>query len=377
MENSSELLVPESRQSEEAVDSAACLHENRHPILRSLKADRFEELGDCKCVKLYNIHLAALPHVFCSHAACLEELVLSHCDLPKLPQNFVCLSKLKSLILEGNALVHLPDDFGNLVELQYVDLAFNALTALPDSLSNLVAITELHLEGNKLTKLPTGFGQLRALRQLHLEENLLQELPDDVGDLQALEKLCLRNNYLTELPDSFRDLKGLQDIDLRGNTLTVAQAVALQKLAEDSHMWPSLKLGRLTKLKAGLVKSLLPTPRSFCACGQVLDPPAKFCMHCGKECEQEPPVTLSVERTAAADNSVNNSAWSIGGFFSSFSGQRQGSCSDEGHALAKRSAKGSAEEVCSTCSAQWPRYTCKWGCDFRACTKCFEQGNNH
>ncbi|CAG9320799.1 unnamed protein product [Blepharisma stoltei] len=96
-----------------------------------------------------------------------------------------------SLILTGCNLFKIPDKVWTLVDLLRLDLSFNNIDVLPPEVSNLTKLKELCLNDNPLRSIPPELSKCPHIRILDLSRTRIQTLPRDLAMIPALVELNL------------------------------------------------------------------------------------------------------------------------------------------------------------------------------------------
>ena len=120
--------------------------------------------------------------------------------LPRFPESFFGLKKLRRLALVGHPLITaIPAEISSLKKLEDLRLSFCDLSSLPKELGKLSGLTLLDLSWNaELGRalpahetFPAELGNLKSLRVLDLSGCELRTVPAFVGELESLESLNL------------------------------------------------------------------------------------------------------------------------------------------------------------------------------------------
>ncbi|CAI5994632.1 unnamed protein product [Closterium sp. NIES-65] len=167
--------------------------------------------------------LESLPDHIDDLLPCLRKLTIRACiDFAHLPESFVSLSRLETLIISHSGPFILPSNFGHLHALKVLVLeSLSSLTELPPSFSYLTSLEKLSiLHCYHIRQFSAGFSRLTALKVLDLSLGLA--LPEDVGGLASLKALRLNG---TPLPTSFTDFCSLTILELNGCSLSDAEAL--------------------------------------------------------------------------------------------------------------------------------------------------------
>ncbi|CAI5471664.1 unnamed protein product [Closterium sp. Yama58-4] len=166
----------------------------------------------------------------------LELLKISNCKgLFSLPEDFGCLTALKTLVLERLPLEDLPQSLCRLSSLKTLFLircpairelpvGFCCLTAvktlwlvelpqimLPAGIEGFKQLQTFYLNDNQTQQLlPSSFTQLSSLTRLELNSCSLLKLPEDIQKLRSLRELFIISCQIEELPESLTGISGLE-----------------------------------------------------------------------------------------------------------------------------------------------------------------------
>lgn len=133
----------------------------------------------------------------------LEELILSHKAIRRLPKGISALRNLRVLDLEGNKLKCLGQQISYLRELQKLNVRSNCITNLHRSLGLLVNLQHLNAGENNLLEIPA---EIENLEELYLDDNPnLQSLPYELALCKRLALMSVKGCPLSRLPSSVVD----------------------------------------------------------------------------------------------------------------------------------------------------------------------------
>jgi hypothetical protein len=127
------------------------------------------------------------------------------------------------------ALVEVPDGFLPLRHLLSVVLSSAGLRVLPSDLSCWPSLVKLDLSGNGISTLPPSIGSLKGLSSLILDRNQLKTLPEEIGYLPRLERLIVCDNPLRSLPESIVYLRSLKALDVSNTLIPAAEVEELRR----------------------------------------------------------------------------------------------------------------------------------------------------
>ncbi|GFS01023.1 protein flightless-1 homolog [Elysia marginata] len=149
----------------------------------------------------------------------LQEVDLSHNNLPRVPEALYKLDSLKRLNLSSNEITELSLMIDIWTKMETLNLSRNKLKAIPTSLHKLVSLKKLYLNGNQLDfeGIPANIGKLHNLEVFSAAKNNLEMIPEGLGRCGKLKKLVLNENRLITLPDILHLLPDLETLDVRSN----------------------------------------------------------------------------------------------------------------------------------------------------------------
>ncbi|XP_041364511.1 protein flightless-1 homolog isoform X2 [Gigantopelta aegis] len=149
----------------------------------------------------------------------LQDVDLSHNDLPRVPEALYKLISLKRLNLSNNCIQELSLMIDVWVNLETLNLSRNKLICLPMSLHKLVSLKKLYVNCNQLDfeGIPANIGKLHNLEVFSAAQNNLEMIPEGLCRCGKLKKLILINNRLVTLPNILHLLPELETLDVREN----------------------------------------------------------------------------------------------------------------------------------------------------------------
>lgn len=127
----------------------------------------------------------------------LKQLQTIKCDenqLQELPESICQLDCLEELMISHNDLFRLPPSIGLLRKLRYLTIDENLLRHLPNELCSCIELTILSVRGNKLTDIPADIGHLISLRVINIVNNFISYLPVSLLGLTKLSALWISDN---------------------------------------------------------------------------------------------------------------------------------------------------------------------------------------
>ncbi|XP_029635487.1 leucine-rich repeat-containing protein 40 [Octopus sinensis] len=112
----------------------------------SAKQDKKLDLSGCKLIQIPEAVYFLMKNV------CVESLVLSNNQIPRLPKKFgVVFPGISELCLKKNKFSSLPDELQDLTNLQSLDISFNSFTCIPNAVYRLPKLVNLNAENNSIT----------------------------------------------------------------------------------------------------------------------------------------------------------------------------------------------------------------------------------
>lgn len=167
----------------------------------------------------------------------LRELIISECNLQRLPPIIWQMTNLQVLDVSRNKINILVPEVGNLSNLKKINLKHTNITSLPPEIVYCQDLEEILLWGNKITTLPETLpellklktlglnyrdfcGQMDAMREKFLNTGQVKSdyIPQIVFDLPALESLDLEGTKINNMPETTNH--GLRELNLSRNFLS-------------------------------------------------------------------------------------------------------------------------------------------------------------
>ncbi|TPP57350.1 hypothetical protein FGIG_10158 [Fasciola gigantica] len=99
----------------------------------------------------------------------LHTLIMSDCELTRIPAVVFHLTELKKLDISGNPVGQIPDEISYLRQLRCLIAKHMGLDTVPNQLTNCSRLQVLNLYGNQITTLPEELSKLQRLEQLYLD----------------------------------------------------------------------------------------------------------------------------------------------------------------------------------------------------------------
>ena len=145
-------------------------------------------------------------------------LHLQNKGLSKLPQNINTL-QVKEIILTGNNFTEFPDEVLNMPHLEELLIGHNPVSKLPSNLESLKSLKRLSINTTQIKEFPSDLSALEYLETIGLDHNEFKKVPEPILTLPNLKRLKLNNNDLTDLKFIDRRLEGLESIYLYSNQI--------------------------------------------------------------------------------------------------------------------------------------------------------------
>lgn len=123
------------------------------------------------------------------------QLIVSHNELTKLPEDLGILYELKSIDASYNHISSLPLDLFTISELRSIDISYNKFEELPDEINNVSTLVSLSCGFNQIRELPAEFGATAfQLTKLDAAGNELSTVPLSMTNAHSLALLNLEKN---------------------------------------------------------------------------------------------------------------------------------------------------------------------------------------
>ncbi len=145
-------------------------------------------------------------------------LHLQNEGLSKLPQNINTL-QVKEIILTGNNFTEFPAEVLNMPQLEELLIGHNPVSKLPDNLESLKNLKRLSINATQIKEFPSDLSALESLETIGLDHNEFKKVPEPILTIPNLKRLGLNNNQLTDLKFIDERLQGLESIYLYSNEL--------------------------------------------------------------------------------------------------------------------------------------------------------------
>lgn len=145
-------------------------------------------------------------------------LHLQNKGLSKLPQNINTL-QVKEIILTGNNFTEFPAEVLNMPQLEELLIGHNPVSKLPDNLESLKNLKRLSINATQVKEFPSDLSALESLETIGLDHNEFKKVPEPILTIPNHKRLGLNNNKLTDLKFIDERLEGLESIYLYSNEL--------------------------------------------------------------------------------------------------------------------------------------------------------------
>ncbi|MHA1111711.1 MAG: leucine-rich repeat domain-containing protein [Promethearchaeota archaeon] len=199
-------------------------HQNNHVTHLLLSNCEIEKLPDSianlRHLEVLHLHRNLLKdlQVELKHLQNLVELSIGQNPFESLPNWIGTFTNLKKLYLFGLNLTEIPKYIFDL-PLTHLALYMNKIEEIPKDICKLADLEEFAIGGNQVSQLPKEICMLPKLIELSAYNNKIETLPECIRHLSTLEKLVLNHNSLTELPVTLGELKNLSILTLNDNKI--------------------------------------------------------------------------------------------------------------------------------------------------------------
>ena len=149
----------------------------------------------------------------------LEELLIGHNPIEKLPDNLERLSQLKRLSINNTLIRDFPEDLSALKELESIGLDHNELVEVPEAILTLPKLKRLKLNDNKLSDVAFLDERLSELESIYLYSNSITQLNCQISYASNLKELLIYDNEIDSIPDCIGILKNLEVLQIWGNPI--------------------------------------------------------------------------------------------------------------------------------------------------------------
>ncbi len=177
------------------------------------------ELTGIRSLKI-SADLTAVPAEVFQLADTLEILDLSGNRLQSLPQEMICLTKLRILFLSNNNFTVFPEVLKELNQLDIVGIKANKIKIIAED-AIPVSLRWLILTDNCIEVLPASIGSCTKLQKVMLAGNQLRRLPDQLAACKKIELLRISANNIDTFPDVLKQLPRLTWLAYSSNPFQV------------------------------------------------------------------------------------------------------------------------------------------------------------
>lgn len=164
----------------------------------------------------------------------LEELLIGHNPVFKLPDNLESLKNLKRLSINSTLIKEFPSDLSALENLETIGLDHNDFKKIPEPILTIPNLKRLKLNNNELTDLKFIDERLEGLESIYLYSNEIKQIDCEIENLQNLKELLIFDNKIDSIPDCISSLTNLEKLEIWSNPIK----------------YVSPKIQRLTNLKS-------------------------------------------------------------------------------------------------------------------------------
>ncbi|MCV9932950.1 hypothetical protein OIU80_11725 [Flavobacterium sp. LS1R47] len=186
--------------------------------------DNFSNLSKLKYLQISNNNLSGAISSIGINLPALEYLNLTNNNFTNngtLPNSFLNLKKLKSLICNSAGLSENLEILGNLTDLEHLDLGNNKFSGpLPQNFQNLTKLKFFAMHDNDIDDISV-LSSLNSLESIWFGNNQIKTNLSSFSNLINLNVLSLPFNKITgEIPVAFQDFQNIDIISLSYNKLT-------------------------------------------------------------------------------------------------------------------------------------------------------------
>lgn len=161
----------------------------------------------------------------------LEELLIGHNPVSKLPDNLVALKNLKRLSINSTLIKDFPEDLTALENLETIGLDHNEYKKVPEPILTIPNLKRLLLNNNKLTDLQFIDKRLEGLESIYLYSNQIKQIDCEIENLTSLKELLIFDNEIDSIPDCIGALTGLEKLEIWSNPIKFVSP-EIQKLIQ-------------------------------------------------------------------------------------------------------------------------------------------------
>lgn len=149
----------------------------------------------------------------------LEELLIGHNPVSKLPDNLESLKNLKRLSINATQIKEFPSDLSALESLETIGLDHNEFKKVPEPILTIPNLKRLGLNNNKLTDLKFIDERLQGLESIYLYSNELKQIDCEIENLKSLKELLIFDNEIDSIPDCIGSLTNLEKLEIWSNPI--------------------------------------------------------------------------------------------------------------------------------------------------------------
>jgi hypothetical protein len=161
----------------------------------------------------------------------LEELLIGHNPVTKLPDNLEFLKNLKRLSINATQIKEFPSDLSALESLETIGLDHNEFKKVPEPILTIPNLKRLGLNNNKLTDLKFIDERLEGLESIYLYSNELKQIDCEIENLKSLKELLIFGNEIDSIPDCIASLTNLEKLEIWSNPIKYVSP-EIQKLTK-------------------------------------------------------------------------------------------------------------------------------------------------
>jgi Leucine-rich repeat (LRR) protein len=185
----------------------------------------------------------------------LEELLIGHNPVSKLPYNLESLKNLKRLSINATQIKEFPSDLSALESLEIIGLDHNEFKKVPEPILTIPNLKRLGLNNNKLTDLKFIDERLEGLESIYLYSNELKQIDCEIENLKSLKELLIFGNEIDSIPDCIASLTNLEKLEIWSNPIKYVSP-EIQKLTKLKSM--RMEKDNLTEKQMEEIRKWLP-----------------------------------------------------------------------------------------------------------------------
>lgn len=185
----------------------------------------------------------------------LEELLIGHNPVSKLPDNLESLKNLKRLSINATQIKEFPSDLSALERLETIGLDHNEFKKVPEPILTIPNLKRLGLNNNKLIDLKFIDERLEGLESIYLYSNELKQIDCEIENLKSLKELLIFGNEIDSIPDCIASLTNLEKLEIWSNPIKYVSP-EIQKLTKLKSM--RMEKDNLTEEQMEEIRKWLP-----------------------------------------------------------------------------------------------------------------------